>query len=70
MKVTQENRETVKSFMKILVDLKLSEEAVKMITTMLQNERQMDELVAFIKKNINATEAEILDKAEEISNIR
>ena len=56
--------------MKILVDLKLSEEAVKMITTMLQNERQMDELVAFIKKNINATEEEILDKAEGISNIR
>ena len=56
--------------MKILVDLKLSEEAVKMITTMLQNESQMDDLVAYIKKNLNATEAEILDKTEEISNTR
>ena len=63
MKVTQENRETVKLFMKILVDLKLSEEAVKMIGTMLQSEAQMDELAAFIAKNVDMTETALFERA-------
>ena len=38
-----------------------------MITATLQNKEQMDSLVDYIKHHITATENEILDKAEEIS---
>lgn len=66
MKITTQNRAAVKALMKILIAMSLSEEAVKMITTALQTENQMDVLVNFIKSNPNATETEIIKKVQEI----
>lgn len=66
MKITTQNRAAVKALMKILIAMSLSEEAVKMITTALQTEYQMDVLVNFIKSNPNATETEIIKKVQEI----
>ncbi len=63
MQVTRENKEAVKLFIKIPVDFKLSEEAVKMIVTMLQSEAQMDELAAFIAKNVDVTETALFERA-------
>lgn len=66
MKITTQNRAAVKALMKILIAMSLSEEAVKMIITVLQTENQMDVLVNFIKSNPNATETEIIKKVQEI----
>lgn len=66
MKITTQNRAAVKALMKILIAMSLFEEAVKMITTALQTENQMDVLVNFIKRNPNATETEIIKKVQEI----
>ena len=63
MQVTRENKEAVKLFIKIPVDFKLSEEAVKMIVTMLQSEARMDELAAFIAKNVDMTETALFERA-------
>ena len=70
MKITDENKEQVRWFARILRDMKVPQETGMYITTLLKDEKQMDALVAYIKENLNATEAEILDKATEISNIR
>ena len=49
MIVSDENRAAVREFIRILVDLKIDESAVKFIVSALQTLEQMDEMVAFIK---------------------
>ena len=63
MIVSDENRAAVREFIRILVDLKIDESAVKFIVSALQTLEQMDEMVAFIKANIDASEEELVDKA-------
>ena len=67
MIVTEKNKALVKSFVKILVDLEVSQEATGMICSMITKKSQMDDLVIWIESNQTATEAEILDKAEELT---
>ena len=63
MIVSDENRAAGREFIRILVDLKIDESAVKFIVSALQTLEQMDEMVAFIKANIDASEEELVDKA-------
>ena len=70
MIITAENRELVKLFMKILMNIGISDEIIEFITAMLQNEERMDSLVDYIAENPEATEKQILEKALQISGIR
>ena len=67
MKITEKNKELVKAFARIMRDIGVSQTTSEMITSMLKNKAQMDALVEFTEENPKATEAEILDKAQEIT---
>ena len=69
MIVTEQNSELLKAFIRILIDMEMSDEAIGMTIAMLKNVDQMDELVLFLEQNPNLTEAEILDKAQEIAGL-
>ena len=69
MKFTEQNREIVKAFMRIMIDIGVSRTSTEMITSMLKNQAQMNALVLFLEQNPNLTEAEILDKAQEIAGL-
>ena len=69
MKITEQNREIVKAFMRIMIDIGVSRTSTEMITSMLKNQAQMDALVLFLEQNPNLTEMEILDKAQEIAGL-
>ncbi len=61
-------KEITQSFMKVLMCTNLSEENIKAITALFWMKPQhMDELVAYIKENPDATESELLKKATEIA---
>ena len=67
MIVTDENRAAVREFIRILVDLKIDESAAKYIVSALQTLEQMDEMVAFIKHHIDASEEELVNKSVAIA---
>lgn len=67
MIVTDENRAAVREFIRILVDLKIDESAAKFIVSALQTLEQMDEMVAFIKDHIDASEEELVNKSVAIA---
>ncbi len=67
MKITEKNKEIVKAFARIMRDIGVPQTTSEMITSMLKNKTQMDALVKFTEENPKVTEAEILTKAEEIS---
>ena len=69
MIVTEQNSELLKAFIRILIDMEMSDEAIGMTIAMLKNVDQMDALVLFLEQNPNLTEAEILDKAQEIAGL-
>ena len=69
MKITEQNREIVKAFMRIMIDIGVSRTSTEMITSMLKNQAQMDALVLFLEQNPNLTEMEILDKAQGIAGL-
>ena len=68
MKVTEENRNKIRAFIRIMAfEHKAEEGTIGMIIAMLKNEKQMDELVEYSEKHPNADQWEIFDKAEEIA---
>lgn len=67
MIVTDENRAAVREVIRILLDLKIDESAAKFIVSALQTLEQMDEMVAFIKDNIDASEEELVNKSVAIA---
>lgn len=69
MEITEQNRKLVKAFLKILMNIGVTEETAGAIVTMLKNEEQMDEVVRYIEQNPQATEREIFDKVREITGI-
>ncbi len=67
MKITENNKELVKAFIRVLRDIGVSQTTSEMICSMLKSKAQLDEVVNFIEKNPKATENEILEKATEIA---
>lgn len=68
MQITTQNEPRVRAFIDIMIHHKVSKEATGMILSMLPNEKKaMNELVDYLKTHQKATEAEILDEAERIS---
>ena len=67
MKITEKNKEIAKAFVRIMRDIGVSQTTSEMITSMLKNKTQMDALVKFTEENPKATEADILAKAQEIT---
>ena len=65
MRVTAENKETVESFMNILIGIGLEDEA-EGIVLMMDTLEQMDKMVEFIEGNQKADKREYLNKAGEI----
>ena len=68
MEVTTQNRAAIKALMRILMNIGLSEEAIKMTVTALKSENQMDALVNFVEKNPKASEEEIIEEVLAIAN--
>lgn len=66
MIITEKNRELVKAFAMIMRDIGVPQTTAEMITVILKNKKQMDDLVKFTEENPMATEAEIIEKAEEM----
>ena len=67
MKITDKNKEIVKAFVRIMRDIGVSQTTSEMITSMLKSKTQIDALVKYTEENPKATEAEILVKAQEIT---
>ena len=67
MKITETNKELVKTFIKILKNMGVRQETSEMICSMIKMKKQMDELVEWLKSNQDVKEMEILDKAQEIA---
>lgn len=69
MIVTEQNKELIKAFMGIMIDLNVSKDATCMMVTALKSVEQMTELVEWMKKQPQETlmEREIVEKALEIS---
>lgn len=68
MTITAKNKELVKAFAMIMRDIGIYQETAEMITSMLKNKSQMDKMVTFLEENPEATEIEILNKAQEIAH--
>ena len=69
MKITETNKELVKTFIKILKNMGVRQETSEMICSMIKTKKQMDELVEWLKSNQDVKEMEILDKAQEIAEL-
>ena len=69
MKITETNKELVKTFIKILKNMGVRQETSEMICSMIKSKKQMDELVEWLKSNQDVKEMEILDKAQEIAEL-
>ena len=69
MEITENNIELVTIFIQIMKNIGISREASGMITAMLQNTTQMDELVEYIHDNPKVTEAELIGKAAKICGL-
>ena len=69
MIVTDQNKEFIKAFMRIMIDLNVSKDATCMMVTALKSVEQMTELVEWMEKQPQETlmEREIVEKALEIS---
>ena len=68
--ISEEMRELTKLFIKVLMSMGLPDTTIMVITEMFWNKvEMMDEMVAFIKTNPNATETQVITKAMEISGI-
>ena len=68
MEMTEENKTLIKSFLKVLQCIGISQDTAVFITMMLKTKTQMDELVMFIQNNPEATEMETLERAKQIVN--
>ena len=69
MIITENNKEIVKIFIKILKDMGVKQETSEMICSMIKSKKHMDDLVDWLKSNQEAGEIQILNKAEEICNL-
>ncbi|MBO4212911.1 MAG: hypothetical protein J5894_02235 [Clostridia bacterium] len=67
MKITKENKTKASLFAKILLNIGLTEETGTYIMTLFPNEATMDKMVEYISNNPQATEKEIIEEAERIS---
>lgn len=69
MTITHQNEERVRAFIDIMRHCNVPKETAGMIIAMLPNETAMDEMVEYIKNNLQATEDEIFKEAERISKV-
>lgn len=66
MQITEQNRERVKKFMQILLELQVDPIMVEAICIMIKEDSQMVLLLNWLKNHLEATEQEIYSKVEEI----
>ena len=66
MKITEQNREQVKAFARILINIGVSQLAGEMIVAMLKTKEQMDATVRYIEKNLRVTEEQLLEQVAKI----
>ena len=69
MIVTDKNEKLIRQFIRIMISLNLSDEAIGMIVAMLPNEEAMTSLVDYFSVHQKATEDEIFKEADRISKI-
>ena len=69
MEITEKNLGLVQAFTDILIGMNISNECILMLLSMLADIPQMNEMVMYIKTNLRATEAELIDKAAKISGL-
>ncbi|MBO4983660.1 MAG: hypothetical protein J6D23_06330 [Clostridia bacterium] len=69
MKITEQNKELMKAFIRVLANTSVSRNASEMICSMMRSKAEMDKMIAYIRLNPQATEEQILNKAMEITQV-
>lgn len=70
MKVTEQDRELIMAFVRILKTLGISKEAATLIVAMLKDAEQLDSVVTLIEQNPQITENQLIEAVQELSQTK